>query len=245
VRNHLGSNKYFILIADIDLNITPYNSGEGWVPIGSVETPFSGNFDGNGKTLSHLYINKTEYYNGLFGHTGATTNISNLQLTDVSVKGDVYTGGLVGSNFGTITNCHVTGTVTGIYTTGGLVGENRGRITLSSSAVIVTGSEDNTGGLVGLNFYTSSIIETSYATCAVTGKKYSGGLVGQNLDGGRISKSYATGAVTGKGDYSGGLVGQIYNGGSITYSYSTGAVTGISYCGGLVGYKYNGTVNTS
>ena len=38
-----------------------------WTPIGTPENPFRGNFDGNGCTVSGLYINDDGQYKGLFG----------------------------------------------------------------------------------------------------------------------------------------------------------------------------------
>ena len=34
-----------------------YNSGKGWEPIGTTDTPFTGIFDGNGYVIKNLYIN--------------------------------------------------------------------------------------------------------------------------------------------------------------------------------------------
>ena len=48
---------YYKLINDIDLNVTPYNTGTGWTPIGTyisesdLSKNFQGNFDGNGKVV--------------------------------------------------------------------------------------------------------------------------------------------------------------------------------------------------
>jgi len=78
------SNKYYKLMNDIDLS--KYSEAEGWIPIGkrvlipisdSVSTldskySFKGNFNGNGKVVKNLKINRpTEDYIGFFGGTDA------------------------------------------------------------------------------------------------------------------------------------------------------------------------------
>ena len=69
----------------------------------------------------------------------------------------------------------VTGT-----TAGGLVGENYGAVSNSYSTGSVAG-EAKTGGLMGINWGT---VSNSYSTSSVTGEHYVGGLVGLNYDNG-------------------------------------------------------------
>ena len=80
---------------------------------------------------------------------------------------------------------------------------------------VVTGTVDDVGGLVGLNY---ADISNSYATGSVTGNNNVGGLVGRVVSTGTVSNSYATGAVTGTVGNVGGLVGG-NNAGTITASY--------------------------
>jgi uncharacterized repeat protein (TIGR02543 family) len=175
----------------------------------------------------------------LFGCTGETAKIWDLGLAYVNVTGNLDVGGLVGQNYGQITNSYVTGDVTGRDGVGGLVGRNYGSITESYAVGRVEGLW-HVGGLVGLN--SGGNIGKSYATGTVTGTEtginytYAGGLVGTNS--GSVSDSYARGAVSGQEDI-GGLVGCNSSLGSITNSYSTGAVSGDSYIGGLVGFNYS------
>lgn len=61
VRDNLGA--YYELGADIDLG------GEEWTPIGSSGQPFTGTFDGDGHTISGLYVNSDDDA-GLFGVVG-------------------------------------------------------------------------------------------------------------------------------------------------------------------------------
>ena len=198
------------------------SNGLGWDPIGKYD-PFNSSisfraiFEGNGKVISGLYINRRPYDNqGLFTAIRTTNaEVRNLGLSNVWVTGSANVGGLVAHNDeGRITTSYVTGTVTGSSSVGGLVGNNDGgRITTSYVTGTVTGA-NNVGGLVG--FYFSGTITASYATSTVAAFSSVGGLVGQD-SGGTITASYATGTVSGSNNV-GGLVGQD-SGGTITDSY--------------------------
>ncbi|ABI68388.1 GLUG motif-containing protein [Syntrophomonas wolfei] len=204
-------DKHFKQTADIDLS--SYNTGLGWEPIGDWDSPFIGAFDGKYNTISNLTINRsTTDYVGLFGFAEGA-QIKNVKLENVNVTGSEGVGGLVGENSGTITNSYATGAVTGVnYYVGGLVGWNYGEIANSYASGTIAGTED-VGGLVGGN---DGEITNSYASGTISGTEYVGGLVGINI--GAITNSYTTGAVTGTGNIFGGLVG-INNQGTVTNSY--------------------------
>ena len=236
-------SSHFRLEANIDLG--PYlslggagwNDGAGWVPIGTIAAAFTGSFDGNGKTISNLFINRPGWnYVGLFGRAESGASIQNVELVGVDITGDSTVGGLVGVYYGTITDCSAQGTVKGNPNVGGgnvggLVGNMHGSIDRSHAECDVTGSW-RVGGLAGS--FGDGLVSGSYAAGAVKGTSYVGGLVGYtNYDAG-ITGSYATGAVSGTGDYAGGLVGNAPYG-NITKSYATGAVSGKDWVGGLAG----------
>ena len=208
------------LSADLDFDAArQWTSGRGWEPIGEFSAEFNTTFEGNGHTITNLYVNRpyTSVIRGppaLFGYTTSSAVIRNVGLVDVDVRSsNVASGGaLVGSNYGMITASYATGQVRGGYV-GGLVASNYGTITGSYAAVRVIGQNRNVGGLVGTN---SGTITASYATGWTSGDASTdnvGGLVGANT--GTITASYATGPVSG-GTPSGGLVGT--NVGTITTS---------------------------
>ena len=232
--------------------------GSGWLPIGNYSNTdnsrvtFNAIFDGNGYTISNLYISR-HIYVGLFGNLGERAHISRLWLRNVEVQGADFVGALAGRNNGTITLSYATGNVTGTNAredwgyegVGGLVGQglNRSRITHSYATANVRGITGNMGGLVGRNRGT---ITASFATGDVTatGRAGTGGLTAWN-DGGTITNSYATGDVTGTG-WVGGLVGTnawANSTGTITNSYATGNVSGSTngLVGGLVGNNSRGS----
>jgi len=205
-KNYNG--EYIKLGADIALNSTTANSGwqnwntngtglNQWMPIGtSSSSSFRGTFDGDGHTISGVYINKTgtaatDNYQGLFGYIGSGGAIKNLGVTASYVKGNNYIGVLAGYvTGGAITNSYATGNANGSTYIGVLAG-------------YVTG--------------TGSAITNSYAIGNVTGTNYIGGLVGQNNTGSTINNIYVAGNVSATGTNVGGLAGA--NNGTINNSY--------------------------
>lgn len=220
VRNYTGSinsDKHFVLINDIDLDVAPYNTGDGWVPIGPPASQFTGSFDGNGYTISNLYIDRPgSWYVSLFGSIDTSGSVFNLHLDNVDITGYSQAAGLAGNNKGNISNCSVSGVITGQTSVGGIAGENNlGIIENCHSHGSIIALGNNGGGLVGRNRLTST-----------------------------ITGSYSTAEVTGSGNNSyGGLLG--WNDSIVTDSYATGTVTGIIYCGGLVGRNYRGSISNS
>ena len=188
---------------------TYWNSGAGWAPIGSNAAPYTATFEGNGKKISHLYINRNINYSGFFASTDTTAHIRSLGLVNAVIN-------------------------TGQDTVGALVGLNKGRI----AASYVTGSvtaNTNVGGLVGAA-QRGSYIVASYATAPVvcrSGGQYStgSGLVGGNGAGATIASSYSTGSVTGACPNKHGLT---ENSGSVTDSYWDTQESGIADDGDTV-----------
>ena len=114
MKNNLSGNYY--LATDIDCSDTVnWDTGKGFVPIGNSSNPFTGTFDGRGHKITNLYINRpsTDFV-GLFGTIASGSEIKDVGLEDVDIKGNERVGGLVGQNRGNITNSYSTGSVTGI-----------------------------------------------------------------------------------------------------------------------------------
>jgi hypothetical protein len=243
----LGAN--YVQVSDIDGSGTSmWNDGDGFDPIGDDNNRFTGAFDGMDHTVSGLYIDTGNTNDvGLFGGVDSSTQLNNVSLKNVDINGDDFVGGLVGRNFGTVTNSYVSGTVSGTESSvGGLVGRNGGTVTESYATADVSGNEE-VGGLVGRN--SGGTVEKSYATGDVSAPNVRvGGLVGTNI--GTVEKSYATGDISGTGGV-GGLVGQNANTlgvGTIRESYATGDVSADDFVGGLVGpsgVETEGTVTES
>ncbi len=227
MRGDLGA--CYVLGNDIDACDTrTWNGGAGFEPVGSDPNGFTGKFDGQGNTVTGLYINRpSDDRVGLFGYLTGGAEIQNVGLVDVDITAYGGSGSLVGaSNGSSIFRCWVSGTVRGTSLIqaplGGLVGGNINGsfmsqcFSLADVYAINPGSPANrTGGLVGLS-NKGSIILDCYARGNVTAKNKVGGLVGDNTwgsYGGYIKNCYSTGHVTGSG---GGLVGYNWMSG-VTY----------------------------
>ena len=234
---------------------TYHNSGAGWDPIGVKDTGYTATFDGNGRTISNLFINRSANDIALFADIGGSGSVRNLGLVDVNVSGNNRTGALVGHLSGDpqVTDTYGTGTVTGgtgHNEIGGLAGFSDGNIVRSYFTGTVTGPV-RVGGLVGF-MARNGTMSGSYADVTINVDSKAGGLVGElgGLQAGQnatITGSYATGAVTGttSGDSKvGGLVGEIHADGRLEKSYFSGAVSGTGEVGGLVG-KSSGHITSS
>lgn len=88
------SGIYFQQTTNLDLNVSHYNTGTDWPCIGnSTSKYFSGTYDGNGYTISNLYINNPGYTSGtgLFGGYFRGT-VLNLGLLNASVSSTTNNG---------------------------------------------------------------------------------------------------------------------------------------------------------
>jgi The GLUG motif len=237
-------SKCFILTADINMGGQVFTTA---IIASGPPFIFNGTFDGNGHKITNFTINGgSNSYLGLFGNTTSNGSVKNLGIENCSVSGNYSIGGLVGMNYGNISNCYSTGSVSGFPSSsaGGLVGMNYGIISNCYSTGSVSGFPSfNVGGLVGWNVRGS--ISNCYSMSSVSGSAGSnavGGLVGWNHNG-SISNCYSTGTVTcdSNSQFVGGLAGE--NDGNISDCYSMGSVSGGSNVGGLAGWNYTGSIS--
>ena len=199
----------FVLGADIDLS--SYSAGEGFIPIAAginSSADFKCEFNGNGHTISNLYINRPDTDNvGLFS---LMCDVKNLCLTNVDVIGGIYTGALMGYTFSNsqVSNCYIaSGSVKGTTCVGGLGGR-----------------------FSGING-----ILNCYSDAEVSGETKAGGLLGEiYLPNGSVINSFSHGNVTASSDYAGGLIGYTERV-SLENCYAEGNITGKRFVGGVVG----------
>lgn len=239
----LGKN--YRLKADLNLKDTPFNG------IGSAGQPFTGMFDGQGHTISHVTVNAPEGENAGFFNVIKGATIRDLKLVDVEITGKTNVGGLAGSTqvqldssdlsknvANLIGGCSVSGTVTGTKNVGGLVGLNEGKTdpqTLFSiasavdkcAASVTVNGKEMTGGLVGKN---GGTITKSSTGGTVKGDTTTGGLAGDSS--GDIYDSHTSCTVAGS-SHTGGFVG--FSDGAVKNCYSIGGVSGTDYTGGFAG----------
>ena len=198
-----------------DLNLTNME----WTPIGTESQPYTGTFDGNNYTITGLTVNQTRNYVGLIGCIGSDGTVKNVKLENVNITGDGYfVGGVAGTNYGTIENCSVDGTLTNyVQYLGGVVGDNRGSIIGSSSSGTITGTGPNVGGIGGQSV--GGTIMACYSVANIKGRSSSGGVLGQtNRETVVIACYHAKGNVTGEQSRMiGGVIG--WNYGKVTACY--------------------------
>lgn len=232
VRYYLKAN--FRLVSALDLS-----GMANWEPVGSLDFPFFGTFEGDSRVITGLTIDRPdENYVGLFGWAEGAA-FHRVILEDVDVTGGDRqtqqdrnnTGALLGTNVeGLITESEASGTVNGDRRVGGLVGWSSGEIRDSHADGQVEG-ETRVGGLLGLN--NNGEVVQSNAVSQVSGTSRVGGLVGLNFDGALVESSFAEGDVSGESRV-GGLVGDNQQS-EIRIANADGDVDGTGAVGGLVG----------
>lgn len=183
-------------------NASPYNAscilennieltGENnWMPVcQSRDNPYTGTFDGNGKSISGLKINSTnESPVGFISRLGEGGTVKNLKVEGAdmsSTNSDAYIGAVAGKNNGTISDCHVNNSaISGKCQAGGVAGSNWGKISychVSGDCSVKVESNQYSGGIAGFNS-TSGAITACYALCSlgVTGFANVGGIFGSS-----------------------------------------------------------------
>ena len=188
-----------------------------WKPIGKNDYGYQyrGTFDGNGKTITNLYINASQNNVGLFGYTMEGT-IKNLTFEYANVTNTkTYTGILVGyANDSNLQN-----------------------IKISNTCQIKGGKE--TGGIAG-DFWGNAYNCVNYAT--VQGKERVGGLLGYcTAKYSSITTCANYGNVTATGTDAGGLVGYFISG-TIQDCANYGDVKGTERVAGMAGYVNEGKI---
>ena len=160
--NYILMNDIVFVDADFEVGGTFYNSGSGWLPIGSETAEFNGIFDGNGKVIDNLYCNNSaSIYVGLFAWIGTTGVVKNLGIINSSFysnQSSIPCAALCGGLRGTVENCFNYNTsVTGAYDTGGLVGyaQRYSNVRNCFNSGVIN-SERCSGGIVGGNSGTIS-----------------------------------------------------------------------------------------
>ena len=195
--------------ADAEKQVTELS----WIPIGTSYTNrYQGTFDGNGKTISNLYIiNAAAGYVGFFGYA-EKGSIKNITFDNAKVNSTAqYTGILAGfeelciiENIKTLANCSVEG-------------------------------KEDVGGIAGR---ASGDIGNCENHAMVNGANSVGGIVGDYRESGKSIISCANyGVLTGTGNYVGGIAGN-FDSGTIQNCANYGDVTGTNYVGNLIGDGY-------
>lgn len=188
-----------------------------WTAVGTPDNPFEGTFDGQGHTLSGLFLSMETngFYQGLFGYISGAV-IQDMTIAYSSVKGYNFVGAITGYavNKAQIINCHNNSMVKAVRNfAGGIAGfslgecvidrcSNRGKVSSSRNAGGIGGYG---GSLSVLNAFNTGTITCEYENA--------GGILGMfeeysHKDEVLIANCYNTGIIRGR-DVVGGLVGYL------------------------------------
>lgn len=224
-----------VLTADIDLENEPWK--RIYPDSGYITEAYAGTFDGDGHTITGLYINETTADQGLFGAIGLATadgETVTAVIKNLKVEGQVdssgnYVGGIVGRvNAGSVINCSFDGSVTSSKknaSLGGIVGyingdkpEKKPTVVLSGCVNRATVSSETSGtvagGIVGYAKYAS--ITDCYNLGSIAGMSRTGGIGGQLQNNVAAANCYTAHS-------SEALVGFLYSSSSLTECFGLGA----------------------
>ena len=249
-RDYVNGGKLSVcakLTADIDLKDFCYAAANNakelsWEPIGNYSKRYTGTFDGNGHTISNLYIKVQRQGVGFFG-CAEDASIKNITFDNAQVEntGNDYkssmTGIVVGAAFATLQNlktlknCSVK---SGAKVLGGIAGSiTRSCSNLENNATV--SGKYEVGGIAGKfssDYTMSSCVNNGMVTENRSGE--CGGIVG--FLSGNIEDCANYGNVTGTNEI-GGIVGCAQDNSTIKSTLSCGNITSQeSRAGIIVGY---------
>ena len=221
-----------------------------WTPIGnSKENQYQGTFDGNGKTISNLYIKASSDKNGFFAGI-MNSSIKNITFDNAKVQstGDYNTGILAGyasfgmiKNIKTLANCSVEGK----GQVGGIAGYANGDIINCENHAVVKGTASVGGIVASYNSPDNSITSCANYGAVTSTESQAGGIVGYFVKG-TIQNSANYGNIMGS-DVVGNLIGNAYKC-NLNNVLGTGNVTAVSdakYSGLLIGFIAKSSSSTA
>ena len=208
-----------------DVNLSAYGN---WTPIGTINQPFAGVFDGQNHVVTGLKIDRSQgECQGLFGYVSGTDDkhraqVKNVVVRDAQIRAWTEVGAVVG-RYGRFTAGYVE-PLENCAMIGGTIQGTSGSMGQSSSV----------GGIVGR---ACGEIQRCYATGDIIGadnaREY-GGIVGESYK--TVNACYWTGRLSALGSYAndfGGIVGNAYD--AVTNCYTTGDITGSLNNAGMLG----------
>ncbi|WP_449139318.1 GLUG motif-containing protein [Segatella sp.] len=244
------------LTADINLTNYCHAAEDGkellsWIPIGNYSNRWKGNMNGQGHTISNLYIKTAQNYVGLFGYTERATiqdlifdyaKVENVNTTNTKTD---YTGILAGYADG-VSPSHIRGikttnncTVIGQEHTGGIVGGAGINLENCENHSSVKGTSD-VGGIAGSSTYENIKCCTNYGTVE-NNNSYIGGIIGYAWYT-SIEDCANYGKITSTGWKAGGIAGQTFGNSRIQNVFSYGDVTNTNDKPGIIIGYVRGTL---
>ena len=260
-----------MLTADIDLKNYCHAAEDGkellsWIPIGNDNNRWAGNMDGQGHTISNLYIKTAQEYVGIFGYTNATIQniiFDNAKVENVSTTGkNTLNTGILAGYASAYSKSHIKGikttnncTVIGQEYTGGIVGGANINLENCENHSSVKGT-GYVGGIVGYISYNNIKCCTNYGTVENDVSGNIGGIIGFAYEI-SIEDCANYGKITGRGWNTGGIAGQtnrsiqnVFSYGDVTSTYNDpgiiiGSVNGTLTAKGIVAYNKEALLNNS
>lgn len=217
------SGRYFKLGADIVLNKGKIIDEKGgfvadsaklhkWTPIGNSSVAFDGNFDGDGHSISGMFINTTSSHNGLFGNNQGT--VQNVTVENSWVYGGKYTAGVVG-----------------VLKGAGIV-----RNVVNKAPII--GTNDVVAGIVAATSYEYSKrgkIEDVENDAPIQGKKLVAGIIASTDNGLDISNAVNNGYIESLSS-AGGIACHLGSSTNVEFAFNYGEIKGKDYTAGIASY---------
>ena len=248
-----------MLTADIDLKNYCHTAEDGkellsWIPIGNNDNRWKGNMDGQGYTISNLYIKTAQSYVGLFGCIEDATiqdlifDTAKVENVNTIYNNTFHTGILAGfaraydhsypahiKGIKTTDNC----TVIGQARTGGIVGQTNINLEICENHSSVKGTVE-VGGIAGTSENINIKRCTNYGT-VVNDEYYIGGIIGE-AQSTSLEDCANYGKITSTGWRAGGIAGLTFTNSSIQNVFSYGDVTNTKDNPGIIIGSVNGTL---
>ena len=248
-----------MLTADIDLKNYCHTAEDGmellsWIPVGNFDNPWKGNMDGQGYTISNLYIKTAQSNVGLFGCIEDATiqdlifDTAKVENVNTIYNKTFHTGILAGfaraydhsypahiKGIKTTDNC----TVIGQVRTGGIVGQTNINLEICENHSSVKGAVE-VGGIAGTSENINIKRCTNYGTI-VNDNSGIGGIIGE-AQSTSLEDCANYGKITSTGWCAGGIAGLTFTNSSIQNVFSYGDVTNTKDNPGIIIGYVNGTL---
>ena len=246
------------IVLDTDIDI----SREEWIPVGSsmkTGEGYSGNFDGNGKTITGLTVNGTGNL-GFFGGLAEGAKVHDVVFTDAKIGGDASSsaGVVAGASFGIIDRCNVRDSKVTGNNAGGITGNNSVQVNKCNVQNVTINGSYLAGGISAYNYGKIEYCTVSGNTTQITATGSSsraGGIVASNSEEGGVKTSgrilqCAVETAKVSGFWAGGIAGENGFGTVAQCVVDRSVITHASNqnstrLGGVVGYNSRGEVVAS
>lgn len=256
------ASKEDVLTKDVVIENDINMSGKPWKPVGTNLTDgFSGDFDGNNKTISNLSIKDSLLENvGFFAGLAQSAKVHDVIFDSAKVIGasSLFSGVVAGASLGIIDDCRVNNSnVSGNYA-GALVGNNSRQVNNCNVSNVVIDASNSGGGIAGVSYGKIEYCTVTGSGTIITASginSRAGGIVGETtqqssittsgrllkcaVDGVEVSASMA-GGIAGENGF--GYIAQCVVTATSIFHESADASCRI---GGVVGYNSRGEIIAS